>query len=52
MEYYHDFKFPDPSEPVPLDESMNVPEAIGDTVVWFEELDEQLSLRVHLNQAV
>ena len=46
MGYYHDFKYPDSSEPALAGDSGNVPEAIGQTIVWFEELDEQLSTAI------
>ena len=42
VRYYNDFKYPDPSELVLSGDSANVPEAIGETIVWFEELDERV----------
>jgi hypothetical protein len=46
VRYYDDFRYPDPSEPPFPKESANVPEALGEAVIWFEELDEQLSTAI------
>ena len=44
--YYDDFRYPSPSEPPFPGDSANVPEALGEAVIWFEELDEQLSTAI------
>jgi hypothetical protein len=46
VKYYHDFKYPDPREPAFAGDSASMPEALGETIVWFEELDEQLSTAI------
>ena len=46
MAYYHPFKYPDPAEPPFPGDSKSVPEALGEALVWFEALDEQLSTAI------
>ena len=43
MRHYEDFKYPDASERPLWNEKMPGHEALGEALVWFEELDDQLS---------
>jgi len=46
VKYYDEFKYPNPSEPPFPGDSASVPEALGEAVIWFEELDEQFSTAI------
>lgn len=43
MKHYDEFKYPTASELPSWNEKMTVHEALGEALVWFEELDDQLS---------
>jgi hypothetical protein len=46
VNYYDKFEYPSRSEPPFSGDSASVPEALGEVVIWFEELDEQLSTAI------
>jgi hypothetical protein len=46
VRHYDDFRYPNPSEVAFPGESASVPEALGEAVIWFEELNEQLSTAI------